>query len=45
MFSAIVLHADSMKVRSGLRSLFSGVGTAIITMSASAMSAPEVVAR
>ena len=31
--SPIILHAESMKVRSGFLSFVSGVGTAITTMS------------
>ena len=45
MFSAIVLQADSINARSGLRSLSKGVGTAITTISASEISAPTVLAR
>ena len=44
-FSAIVLHADSIKDKSGFLSLVSGVGTAITTTSEPAISAPEALAR
>ena len=43
--SAIVLQADSMWRRSGVRSSVSGVGTAITTMSHSLTSLPSLDAR